>query len=83
MSRAVYFIAVGSLGLLLDGILRHNDNFSPFCVYGFNLNSQPVLFFVRDGLFSKPLSFNNNYIFSCSISLVFANSFYSGLDATI
>lgn len=51
MSRAIYFIFIGVLGLILDAAINSNDDFSPLCVYGFNLNSRSVLLFVRNGLF--------------------------------
>ena len=53
MSRAIYFIFIGVLGLILDAAININDDFSPLCVYGFNLNSRSVLLFVRNGLFSE------------------------------
>lgn len=53
MSRAGYFIVVGSLGLLLNGVLEHTDSFTPACLYGFNYNNPVIIQFARDGLFSK------------------------------
>ena len=63
MSRAIYFIFIGVLGLILDAAININDDFSPLCVYGFNLNSRSVLVFVRNGLFSEYIYIYIIYIY--------------------
>ena len=54
LSRAVYFILVGSLALVLTAFLDRGG-FSPLLVYGFNINSESVLMFVRNGFLSELL----------------------------
>lgn len=52
LSRAIYFILVGTLALIINAALE-NLMFDPLCVYGFDINSRNVLSFVRDGLLSE------------------------------
>ena len=52
LSRAIYFILVGTLALILNTALE-NLQFDPLCVYGFDINNRNVLIFVKDGLLSE------------------------------
>ena len=52
LSRAIYFILVGTLALILNTALE-NLQFDPLCVYGFDINNRDVLIFVKDGLLSE------------------------------
>ena len=52
LSRAIYFILVGTLALIINAALE-NLQFDSLCVYGFDINSRNVLVFVRDGLLSE------------------------------
>ena len=54
LSRAFYFIFVGMIAFFINlALVEIGESFPPLCVYGFNINSQSVLIFVRDGLLSK------------------------------
>jgi hypothetical protein len=51
LSRAAYFIFIGSIALILDAVVKQPNMFSPLCVFGFDYNNQLIITFTRDGLF--------------------------------
>ena len=52
LSRAVYFIVVGTLALIINAALE-NLEFAPLCLYGLDINNRDVLATVRDALLSE------------------------------